>query len=494
MNKSKVFSLKNLHIAIIIVGIIFVFIPVFHSNLWFDESYSVALANHSYKEIWTIGGNDVHPILYYWILHTLKLIFGNKIIIYRLFSATCIAILGIIGFSHIRKDFGEKTGLLFSFLTYFLPVSTSYSGEIRMYSLGLLLGTIMSIYAYRIYKNNIKKGSFSIFAISSLSLAYTHYYGLMFAGIVNLLLFIDLIKNREERKKDLKKFIICAIVQVLLYIPWIICFLTQIKHVSSGFWITVSFPETFYEILTLHFKGNLTQNEGLLLAGIVCTYVASILLGIKKNERKPVTMCLLIYLAIIIIACIVSLFMHTVILLCRYLVIISGLIIFAIAFLVQKDENKYRKIIVCSIILLISVISNISLIIENYNPSNTDCINYINHNIQAGEIIIYSNVIDGAVITTEISTEKDNVSYFYNKNNWSVHEAYKAFSPYMEIKENLNDIIGNYHGRIWVIESANTSELAEEIANNYDIKKVDERQFKQDYKKIGYTVEVIEKK
>ena len=94
-------------------------IPVFHNNLWFDESYSVAIANHSYQEIWTIGGNDVHPVLYYFILHTLNLIFGSNIIVYRLFSVLCLFILGLLGYTHIRKDFGDKVGILFSLFTFY---------------------------------------------------------------------------------------------------------------------------------------------------------------------------------------------------------------------------------------------------------------------------------------------------------------------------------------------------------------------------------------
>lgn len=132
-------KIKILHILILILGSIFIGVTIFHTNIWFDESYSVALARHSFSEIWTIGGNDVHPILYYFILHVLNLIFGNNIIIYRLFSALTIALLGIIGYTHIRKDFGEKVGILFSFLVFFLPVSSMYAGEIRMYTLGMLL-------------------------------------------------------------------------------------------------------------------------------------------------------------------------------------------------------------------------------------------------------------------------------------------------------------------------------------------------------------------
>ena len=54
---------KYLHIAIIILGIAFISLPIFHENLWFDESYTVGIVSKSFADIWTIGSNDVHPIL-----------------------------------------------------------------------------------------------------------------------------------------------------------------------------------------------------------------------------------------------------------------------------------------------------------------------------------------------------------------------------------------------------------------------------------------------
>lgn len=148
---------KWIHIIIIVLGIIWVSIPIFHSNLWFDEAYSVGMANHTFGEIWNIGGHDVHPVLYYWILHILNLLFGNQIMLYRIFSAICVAILGILGYTHIRKDFGDKTGMFFSFLVFFFPINLVYAGELRMYTLAMLLVTLMAIYAYRIYKRKEEK-------------------------------------------------------------------------------------------------------------------------------------------------------------------------------------------------------------------------------------------------------------------------------------------------------------------------------------------------
>ena len=99
----KKINIKTIHIAIIILGIIFVCMSGFHTSIWFDESYSVGMANHTFSEIWQIGGNDVHPILYYWMLKIVSILTGGSILAYRIFSMIPIAILGILGFTHIRK-------------------------------------------------------------------------------------------------------------------------------------------------------------------------------------------------------------------------------------------------------------------------------------------------------------------------------------------------------------------------------------------------------
>lgn len=485
-------NLKYLHIAIIIIGILFISLSIFHTNMWFDESYSVAMARHSFAEIWQIGGNDVHPIFYYFCLHILYLMFGGNVIIYRIFSTFTIALLGIIGYTHIRKDFGEKTGLLFSFLTLFLPVASQYSGEIRMYSLGMLLGTIMAIYAYRIYKGENKKTTYIFFGLSSLLVAYTHYYGLMLAGIINLLLFIFLVKNRKERKNDLIKFIVTAAIQVVLYVPWLVCFLIQIKNVSSGFWISLSFPGTLYEILTMQYKGNLPF-QPIILTTIFYSYITYLVVKTNEEDRKPATWCFMIYIAIILIALFVSLCMQSVILLYRYLLIITGIFIFALAFFMAKETKICRTMTICAIILIMSIYSNVISIKEAYNNENREFVTYIDSQIQDGDIIIYSNAINGAVVTTEISQKHDNISYFYDKENWNVEEAYKAFAPYMEIKDTLNEILDNYSGRVWIIEAGNTHDLLNEIAEKYNINKIEDRQFTNKYKNYQYTIELIEK-
>lgn len=98
---------KFLHILICLIGIIFICLPIFHTNLWFDESYSVALARQDFSDIWEITGNDVHPPFYYFALHIIYMLGGN-IVVYRLFSLAGIALLGIIRIYSYKKRFWRK--------------------------------------------------------------------------------------------------------------------------------------------------------------------------------------------------------------------------------------------------------------------------------------------------------------------------------------------------------------------------------------------------
>lgn len=84
---------KYIHIGVIAIGIIFLSLCAFHTSLWFDESYSVAIAKHGFIDTWKITGNDVHPALYYWAIHIVYLIFGNSVLAFRLFSVIGTIIL-----------------------------------------------------------------------------------------------------------------------------------------------------------------------------------------------------------------------------------------------------------------------------------------------------------------------------------------------------------------------------------------------------------------
>lgn len=474
--KKKKDKILILNIIIIILGTIFISLGAFHTNIWFDESYSVAISNHSFSEIWNIGGNDVHPVFYYMMLKIVSLIFGNNILVFRLFSIVPIVILSILGITHIRKDYGERTGIIFSFLTLFLPIIAAYSSEIRMYTWVMLFVTITAIYANRIYKNELSIKNWLIFALFSLLSAYTHYYGLMFAGIINVILFIYLLKNRKGKNKDLKIFIIQAVVECLLYVPWLYYFIKQLTSVGGGYWIKLEFPDILYNVLGIQYMGSLSNIFGFCFAICLYIYLGFVIYRCKKERIsvKNARNSLLLYVLIVFIAFLISL--KSPILYPRYLMTITGLLIFFIADIMAKEKSKYITIEICIIIFVTSLISNINIINNNYDNTNMKQIEYLEENIKDDDIIVYSDIGNGSVFAVYF---KDNKQYFYNGDHWNVEEAYKAYGPQMETVEDL-DFLKDYKGRIWIIDSTDSSFYNDKFKTD-DYKVIDSKVIKTKY-------------
>lgn len=458
MKKSNI-----IHIAVIIMGIIFLCLCAFHSTIWFDESYSVALAKHNFMDTWKITGNDVHPALYYWFIHIVFLIFGNNVLAFRLFSAIAVVILGILGYTHIRKDFGEKCGIIFSFLTYFLPVMTAYAQEIRMYSWSCLIVTLTAIYAYRFYKNikeNEEKDKLKnliLFGIFSICSCYIHYYALVTTCLINLLILIYVIKNRKHDKKALISFLILAGIQIILYIPWLIYFIGQVKHVGGGFWIIVGPINTTVEVLSFQFRRQLDTDfvfDINTIIALVSAILMYIYLGIKiyrlikeKQDIKPAILSLGVYIGVILIMLAISIF--TPLLYSRYLFVMTGLYIFGLAFIISKEDNKIILGSILTIIIILGTISNIQNIQINYSKSNKELYNYIKEEIKADDIIVYSNIGNGGVVAAYFPEYKQ---YFLNFAFWDVEEAYKSYGPGMITVYDFK-FLEEYKGRIWLIDS-----------------------------------------
>lgn len=491
MNEVK--KMKKLHIIILIIGSLFILASIFHTNIWFDEAYSVGMANQSLIDIWKIGGNDVHPVLYYWMLRIVSLLTGGSILAYRIFSAIPIILLGLIGFTHIRKDFGNKTGILFSFLCYFLPMMAVYANQIRMYSWAILMVTILAIYAYRIYLGNSEKKNWIIFGISSLASIYIHYYGLMAAGLINLFLLIYIIKNKKW--KEFKWQTSLGIIQIALYLPWLLSLLSQMEHVSHGFWIGFSFPNTIFEILGCQMNGTLNSTINLLIGFIinVLLFICLVIIIFKNYKTKefnfrPAKYAIIIYFTVIIAALIITAILRSSILYYRYLFVITGLYIFFVSYTLSSSNNKYLITIVCVVIFVLGLHNNIVQIKENYDYSNGRQIKYLKENVQKDDIFVY-NEVGGGFICASYFTE--NRQYFYNKENWGVEEAYKAWAPQMETCV-TTDFLKNFTGRIWVIGAWNNS-CYEELFNNENFNHISTEKFETKYQNYPYTITLVER-
>ena len=282
-------SSSAFHILLLVAGAAFLLTDAFHGNVWFDESYSVGIANHSFADIWYYSSGDVHPVLIYWALHVLNLVFGQNITIYRLFTVAGAIAMAVLGYTHVRRDHGWATGVLFSFFALFTPYISLMAVEIRMYSWATFAVMLCFIYAMRIIGTQLatppariaeaarglkcwagtpRRWWIACFA-SSLACAYLHYFGAMSAFMINVVLLFALGARAWRHRKrgphplpdqavragaPLRVLIIGCIVQVALYLPWIITAVTsQMGVVGGTYWAKIVFPTTYIELATYAF-------------------------------------------------------------------------------------------------------------------------------------------------------------------------------------------------------------------------------------------------
>ena len=275
----------------------------------------------------------------------------------------------------------------------------------------------------------------------------------------------------------------------------------------------MSFPGTLLEMFLFQFAGNLDKMEyipnvaGYIFGGIICAYLIGIvcvqvfkLINKRKNidnklneergkeEEKPVKYAFLTYVLVLILIWIISLIMPRPILYARYMLCITGIFIFGISFLMAKYGNKYINILILMLIIATSTYINVNLININYNESNSKPIEYIKENVEENDILIYGNDAVGFIVSANLPEIEQ---YFYDGAYWNVDEAYRAFGPNMTIVHDL-DMLENYIGRIWTINSSNSA-IADEIVEKYDAKVIDKVHYTTEYKeKYEYTFCLIE--
>jgi len=490
VNEKKI---KIAHIIMLVLGTAFLASGAFHSSLWFDESYTVGLMNQNIIDLCKAATYDVHPLGYYIILRLYAYIFGNSIISLRLFSVLGSALLALLGYTHIRRDFGVKTGIWFSFFVITMPSTFKYALQIRMYTWAPLFVTLAAIYAYRMIINNDKRTKSTVFfIICSVMSAYMHYYGLMAVAIINIIVLVYYIKNNLK----LKKWYIIGAIQILAYVPGLYVFFEQFM-LSNGSWIKINFG-TIFDTISFHFFGSpqsdtIVNSPTYLIPLFIgfCIYVIFGFLFVRmiktnKEEAKPIVLSLIVYFGVIFAFLIVSIFKP--IFYVRYSIVCYGLLLFTFAYLIARDNKTYLKILIVVVMLGLTGARAIPIYQENYNVSNSTIDDYLKANMKAGDIILFDN--PGAFA---VSVKYQEVpTYFYNSSNWNIQKAYKAFGSKVTILSNL-DIIKNYTGRIWIIDSGSTYKAVTSWSGTTEVS-YEKMQLKYYYKENGHDIILIDKK
>lgn len=499
---------KKFHLLLILAGALAALAPLLHTHLWFDESYSVAISRHGFAEIWSIGSHDVHPVLYYFLLHVLYLVFPSYIAACRLFSWLCLVLLGLFGYTHVRKSFGEGTGVLFSFFVLFFPVNIAYAGEIRMYTLVMLLVTLAAYWAWRIHEgqdNAVKPWVFmSLFTIAA---SYTHYYGLLASAVINLFLLAEMIWDSIRMRAVtpfLRKWFLFAAVQILAYVPWLLTLLSQMSSVKNSFWITFTFPWTVLEMASFQVSGNL---DGVFYVPetavwvFLCLMLAYLLFcGLREGfrwcgGRRLYTIG--VYIGVLVIAAAASAAMDRMVVYARYLLVCTGLLFLYMADVMVRRGTKVCSLLCCAAVLVMSGCAWVTGMRISYDPSNSAMYDLVSSEMEPGDAVLVCNWDQDANSFIAASQFPNHPLYYWNVCEWNDESvaAYRAYSTDMKMIGSLSELSG-FHGRIWLLygDGGNqqygrlVTEVTDQVSEALDTEPQILEYLPTVYKNIQYTV------
>ena len=200
-------------------------------SLWYDEAFSVYLAQYSLAEITARTAADIQPPLYYYLLHFWMMIAGDSEFAARFLSLIFGVLTIPLLYVTARKLFSNSTtAFLAVILGTISPLYVWYSQETRMYTMItflLLLSSYALLYALQSspqpspYKG--EKVWWVVFILANISAIYTHYFAFVIIAFQLLytaycLLFTDL---RSRITHHSFRFIIYFALIFLSFLPWL---------------------------------------------------------------------------------------------------------------------------------------------------------------------------------------------------------------------------------------------------------------------------------
>jgi mannosyltransferase len=216
---SRLVPYASFILAVLMMFVVLLSVFVFsEQSLRLDESQSLWQTSHTPTKIINIIAQDVHVPLYHVILHFWQLFLGNSVFTGRMLSLVFFLLAIPSVYFLGKRALSAEIGMLAAVLISISPFMNWYGNEIRMYSLMTLLAILSQFFFITIYKTHHKDAWIGYFIVNLFGI-FTHYF-FFFILLVQAIFFFmyrDLFPA-----KSLRKFIIIAIVLLLVFTPWII--------------------------------------------------------------------------------------------------------------------------------------------------------------------------------------------------------------------------------------------------------------------------------
>ncbi len=194
-------------------------------DVWFDENYSIILAQQSVPELLHLTSVDAHPPLFYLLLKLWGSVFGWSELSLRSMSALlCAVTVGIVALL-LRRLFTIRVALVSLPFLALAPFWLRYGYEIRMYALAGLIGAFASYVLIHAVDAKDNKRWWGLYAVLVAAGMYTLYMTIV-VWVAHFVWLLITNRRRLFRQPWLWSFVGA----VVLFLPYVSTVLFQLTH------------------------------------------------------------------------------------------------------------------------------------------------------------------------------------------------------------------------------------------------------------------------
>ncbi|MCX5695002.1 MAG: glycosyltransferase family 39 protein [Candidatus Omnitrophica bacterium] len=185
---------------------------------WDDQGWEIAknmVEGNGYKMSWIADVYSARPPVFPLFLFGIFSIFGQSLLIVRIFLAICNSLICVAVYFLAKEMFDRKVALLAMAITAVFPSVVYWSGYISQETLTTLFFTTVLIFIFKIKQKPLFYSLLSGLALGMLVMTRSLAYGIL------PIIFIWLYVNIKSKKKAFISVCLISLMVMLLITPWV---------------------------------------------------------------------------------------------------------------------------------------------------------------------------------------------------------------------------------------------------------------------------------
>jgi uncharacterized membrane protein len=426
------------------------------------------LASRSPLDIWLGSARDVHPPLYYEILHFWTEIFGNSVLSVRSLSLVAGIIVVWLGYQiafMISKK--RNVALLAGLLLSLNPFLIRYSQEVRMYGiLGVFL-LIAIIGLIKISKDSKDWFGYVLYVIGVSAGLYTHYFTAMVViAFWIYIVSIYFIKNKITLITNWRWWL-ANILALLIFLPWVPSMMAQFTRAQGLGWLSKTSIRTLNDTVWQFMTFTDARQISILIYWLVPVLILGLVVYvcIKDRSKEKFSRLLALFTFLPLIMAVMISFIRPVFHERYFVFSAIGLcLMMALAIYYIFLNNKYLAISIALIIVLIQLVG-IRNVYAQSNHQMSRVMGFINQNYQSGDRIISGELyvyFDGSYYN---KTGSNFLLYTGNGRPNGYGESGLIYDKNVYL-DNLRNIPS---GRVWILGKTGDQSYYKNLPSNWKL-------------------------